>query len=185
MTVLAFCGSPRPGSAIGHLLRAAAGAAPVGVGFTFYESLLNLPLFSPDLDGLDSLPLAAVATLREQLATADAVLLATPEYAYGMPGSLKNALDWLVSAGSFYGKPTGVLSASPSELGGERARAGLLLTLEALGAAVVPAASFAVPFVRARLAAAGTVMDADFAGQLSAAMTALTAASRASAALTA
>ena len=182
MNVLAFSGSPRPGSAIGHLLRAAATAAPIGVSITFYESLLELPLFSPDLDGPDSLTPVAVATLRAQLAGADAVLLATPEYAYGMPGSLKNALDWLVSAGSFYGKPTGVLSASPSELGGERARAGLLLTLEALGAAVVPAASFAVPFVRAKLDAAGTATDADFVLRLSAAMMALTATPRVSAA---
>lgn len=173
MNVLAFSGSPRPGSVIGNLLRAAAAAAPPGTHITFYESLLELPLFSPDLDGPDSLPPIAVVTLRQLLAAADAVLLATPEYAYGMPGSLKNALDWLVSAGSFYGKPTGVLSASPSELGGERARAGLLLTLEALGAAVVPAASFAVPFVRARLHAAGAVTDAALTAQLSGAVAAL------------
>ena len=134
-----------------------------------------MPLFSPDLDGPTAPPLMAVAALRQQLAAADAVLLATPEYAYGMPGSLKNALDWLVSAGSFYGKPTGVLSASPSEQGGERARAGLLLTLTALGAAVVPAASFAVPFVRAKLDAQGTVLNAAFATQLGEAMAALAA----------
>ena len=117
-----------------------------------------------------------MAELRQQLQAADAVLLATPEYAYGMPGSLKNALDWLVSAGSFYGKPTGVLSASPSEAGGEKARAGLLLTLEALGAVVVPTASFAVSFVRAKLDAQGMVMDAAFAAQLEKAMLSLSAA---------
>ena len=142
MTILAFSGSPRPASAVGHLLRAAAATAPAGVAFSFFESTLGLPLFSPDLDGPDAMAPPAVAALRRQVQAADAVLLATPEYAYGMPGSLKNAFDWLVSAGSFYGKPTGVLSAAPSAQGGERARAGLLLTLEALGAAVVPAASF-------------------------------------------
>lgn len=173
MTLLLFSGSPRPGSTIGHLLRAAAAAAPAGVQVDFYEHLLALPLFSPDQDSAGAMPPPAVAALRRQLAAADAVLLATPEYAYGMPGSLKNALDWLVSAGSFYGKPTGVLSASPSELGGEKARGGLLLTLEALGAAVVPGASFAVPFVRAKLNATGTVTDAAFAAQLRGALTAL------------
>lgn len=113
MTILAFSGSPRPGSAVGQLLQAAAAGAPAGVAFAFYEAVLDLPLFSPNLDGAGAVPPPAVATLRARLAAADAVLLATPEYAYGMPGSLKNALDWLVSAGSFYGKPTGVLSASP------------------------------------------------------------------------
>lgn len=176
MTVFAFSGSPRPGSAIGHLLRAAANVAPAGTQFIFFESALSLPLFSPDLDGPGASVPPAVAQLRQQLAAADAVLIATPEYAYGMPGSLKNALDWLVSAGSFYGKPTGVLSASPSDQGGEKARTSLLLTLEALGAAVVPAASFPVPFVRTRLDAAGAVTDADFAAQLRAAVRALVAA---------
>ena len=176
MNILAFSGSPRPGSTVSHLLRVAAAAAPAGVAFQFFESTLDLPLFSPDLDGPNDLPPPAVAALRQQLQTADAVLLATPEYAYGMPGSLKNALDCLVSTGSFYGKPAGVLSASPSVLGGERARSGLLLTLEALGAAVVLAASFAVPLVRAKLDAAGTITDPAFAAQLRTAVAALAAA---------
>ncbi|GAA4040272.1 NADPH-dependent FMN reductase [Hymenobacter glaciei] len=176
MTILAFSGSPRSASAIGHLLRAAVAVAPAGINCTFYEDVLALPLFSPDLDAPSSSVAPAVAALREQLRAADAVLIATPEYAYGMPGSLKNALDWLVSAGSFYGKPTGVLSASPSEVGGDRARAGLLLTLEALGAAIVPAASFPIPLVRTRLGAAGEVTDTGLATKLTAAMTALVAA---------
>ena len=151
-------------------------AVPAGNTCTFYEDTLSLPLFSPDLDAPE-LPVApAVTTLRTRLHAADAVVIATPEYAYGMPGSLKNALDWLVSAGSFYGKPTSVLSAAPSEMGGERARGGLLLTLEALGAAVVPAASFPVPLVRTKLDATGEVTDTAFAAQLSAAMVALVAA---------
>ncbi|WP_046244859.1 NADPH-dependent FMN reductase [Hymenobacter terrenus] len=175
MTVLAFSGSPRPGSAIGHLLRAAAAVAPAGVQFSFFESLLSLPLFSPDQDRLGAVPPATVTALRSQLQAADAVLIATPEYAYGMPGSLKNPLDWLVSSGSFYGKPTAVLSASPSEAGAEKAHAGLLLTLTALGAAVVRTASFPVPFVRAKLDVAGVVTDAAFAAQLGAAMNALVA----------
>ncbi|MBO2011970.1 NADPH-dependent FMN reductase [Hymenobacter negativus] len=175
MTILAFSGSPRAGSAVSHLLRAAAALAPSGTTVAFYEDILSLPHFSPDLDGpCDSAP-AAVAALRAQMQSADAVLIATPEYAYGMPGSLKNALDWLVSAGSFYQKPTGVLSASPSEVGGERARSGLLLTLEALGAAVVPEASFPVPFVRTKLDGSGLVLDAAFAEKLEQALVALAA----------
>jgi len=173
MTILAFSGSPRPDSAVSQLLRAAAATAPRGVGFVFFENVVGLPQFSPDLDGPNAGAPPAVAALRKQLAHADAVLLATPEYAYGMPGSLKNALDWLVSAGSFYGKPTGVLSASPSKEGGEKARVSLLLTLEALGAAVLPAASFAVPFVRTRLDAAGAGADEALTARLGAAVATL------------
>lgn len=174
MTYFLFSGSPRPSSAIGQLLWAAAAAAPAGAQVIFFESVLALPLFSPDLDGAGDVPPLAVAELRQGLHAADAVLIATPEYAYGMPGSLKNALDWLVSAGSLYGKPTGVLSASPSAAGGEHARGGLLLTLAALGALVVPAASFAVPFVRAKLDTHGSLTDAGLAQQLREAMAALT-----------
>ncbi len=173
MTVFVFSGSPRPGSTLGRLLRAAAAALPAPTTTVFYENILELPLFSPDLDGPGSPAPAAVRHLRQQLQAADAVLIGTPEYAYGMPGSLKNALDWLVSAGSFYGKPTAVLSGSPSAQGGERARQGLLLTLEALGAAVVAGASFAVPFVRTRLDS--TSPDPALAAQLGATMQALTA----------
>jgi len=174
MTVLAFSGSPRLGSAIGHLLRACAGTVPAGVRFMFYERILDLPLFSPDLDGPDATIPATVTALRQQVQAADAILFATPEYAYGIPGSLKNALDWLVSAGSLYGKPTGALSASPTAQGGDKAHASLLLTLTALGAALVPAAAFTVPMVRTRLNASGEVLDAAFADQLHAAVAALT-----------
>ena len=179
MTVLFFFGSPRPGSAVSHLLRAAAATAPAGTQAVFYEEVLALPLFSTDQDSAGAVPPTAVATLRQQLASADVVLLVTPEYAYGMPGSLKNALDWLVSAGGFYGKSTGVLSASSSALGGEKARGGLLLTLEALGAAVVPTASFAVPLVRAKLDATGALLDEGLARRLGEALRALAVAAQA------
>jgi chromate reductase len=176
MHILALSGSPRPGSAISHLLRAVATLAPAGTRFTFYEALLSLPLFSPELDGEDAFAPAPVVELRQLIEQADAVLIATPEYAYGMPGSLKNALDWLVSAGSLVGRPVAALSASPSFLGGNQAHAGLLLTLTALNAAVVPAATFPVPFVRAKLDANGAILDPAFAEDLRGAVQALVAA---------
>jgi chromate reductase len=155
MHLLAFSGSPTPGSTIGQLLRAAAALVPTGTDVSFFEETLALPLFDPALTAAGVSYPPAVAALHRRLAAADAVLFATPEYAYGMPGSFKNALDWLVAAGSLYGKPTGALSASPSPGGGARALASLLSTLEALGADVRPAATLAVPFVRRRLGADG------------------------------
>ena len=93
----------------------------------------------------------SVADFRARLDAAGGVLICTPEYAYGMPGVLKNALDWLVSSGSLYRKPVAALSASPSDLGGDRALAWLRQTLAAQGAVVPDAATFAVPFVRQKL----------------------------------
>ena len=146
MTVLAIAGSLRAASSNAALVRAVAALAPDGQAVRVYEGLGDLPLFSPDLD-VDPAP-APVAALRSAVRAADAVLICTPEYAYGMPGALKNALDWLVSSGELYGRPVAALSASPSAGGGERALGWLCQTLAALGAAVPDDASFSVPFVK-------------------------------------
>ena len=112
MRILALSGSLRARSSNTALLRAAVALAPAGTEIIFYTGLADLPQFSPDLDNESTPP--AVQELRDQLQAAEGVLICTPEYAYGMPGSLKNALDWTVSSGEFYGKPTAVISASPS-----------------------------------------------------------------------
>ena len=87
--------------------------------------------FSPDLDGEDA-P-TPVVHLRTLLGGSDGVLICTPEYAFGMPGSLKNALDWTVSSGDLNEKPVAAISASPLHSGGDKAHASLLLTLTAWG----------------------------------------------------
>jgi len=89
-----------------------------------YGGLDDLPHFSPDRDGDD--PPRSVGRLRELLRTADGVLIGTPEYAFGVPGALKNALDWTVSSGEFDGKPVAAISASPLYTGGAKAHASLL-----------------------------------------------------------
>ncbi len=157
MRILALSGSLRARSSNTALLRAAAALAPADIEISFYTGLADLPQFSPDLD-TESVP-PSVQELRAQLQAADGVLICTPEYAYGMPGSLKNALDWTVSSGEFYGKPTAVISASPSAGGGEKAMASLLLTLSALAAVVAAGATLTVPFVGKKLDANGEVTD--------------------------
>jgi NAD(P)H-dependent FMN reductase len=82
-----------------------------------WDGLGDLPHFTPDDDGG-----APVASLRAAITSADALLVATPEYAGGMPGSLKNALDWLVGSGELYDKLVAVVSAAPSPERGHRAR---------------------------------------------------------------
>jgi NAD(P)H-dependent FMN reductase len=149
MNILGISGSLRAGSANTALLRAAASLAAEGVAVTVYHGVGDLPHFSPDLD--TDPPPAPVAHLRSLLAAADAVLICTPEYAFGIPGALKNALDWCVSSGEFDRKPTAALSASPGYGGGAKGLASLLTTVGALGAAVPDGATLGIPAVRSRL----------------------------------
>jgi NAD(P)H-dependent FMN reductase len=168
--VLAVAGSLRAASSSAELLRALAKLAPDGVEVEVYDRLGEVPIFSPDLDGEVAPP--AVADFRARLRAADAVVLCTPEYAFGMPGLLKNALDWLVSSGETYEKPVAALSCAPSHGGGANALAWLRQTLGAVSAVVPEAASFPIPFVRKRVAG-GAVTDPELAAMLRGALAAL------------
>jgi NAD(P)H-dependent FMN reductase len=128
-----------------------------------------------DAEGAAAPP--AVADLRAQLAAADAALLCTPEYAFGMPGVLKNAIDWLVSSGELNGKPVAALSASPSVDGGSRALRWLRETLSAIDARVPDEASFPVPTVRL-VVTGGELTDAATAEKVRAALLSLERAAR-------
>jgi Predicted flavoprotein len=109
------------------MLQASTRPAPEGIEVTIYDGLASLPHFNPDDDGEGATPPPAVADLRALLAAADGILISTPEYAHGVPGSLKNALDWLVSDGALIDKPIALISASP--VGGQYAQASLVETL--------------------------------------------------------
>ena len=156
MQILAISGSLRAGSTNSHLLRVAASLAPENVDFTFYDGLADLPHFSPELDSDN--PPASVTHLRELLQVADGVLICTPEYAFGVPGSLKNALDWTVSTCAFSDKPVAVISASSTYMGGEKAHASLLLTLTALGANILEE-GLTIAAVRTKMNTDGEVTD--------------------------
>src|SRR4051812_3889788 len=112
MRLLAIAGSIRATSSNAAIVRAAARLAPPGVSVEVYDGVARLPHFSPDLD-VEPLP-EPVAALRAAIGAVDGLVIATPEYAHGMPGSLKNALDWLVSAVEPIHKPVLLISASPS-----------------------------------------------------------------------
>ncbi|MBC8101842.1 MAG: NAD(P)H-dependent oxidoreductase [Cytophagales bacterium] len=157
--ILGISGSLRAGSSNTALLLAAGKLAPPAMEFTLYEGLGDLPHFSPELDGDD--PPAAVRRLRALLQAADSVIVCTPEYAHGMPGALKNALDWSVSSGEFDGKPAAAVSASPSVTGGANAHAWLTQTLNVLGATIPEGASLIVPLVRGKLDPSGAISDTD------------------------
>src|SRR5690349_6723642 len=111
MKLLAIAGSLRNTSSTSALVRAAARLAPPGVTVEIYDGLAVLPHFSPDLD-VEPLP-ASVAALRAAIGASAGLIVVTPEYAHGMPGALKNALDWLVSATEPIDLPVLLVSASP------------------------------------------------------------------------
>lgn len=135
MNILAISGSLQAGSSNTALLHALRAVAPDTVSVVVYESVEGLPHFNPDRDVPPGPP--EVAAFRRLLAAADAVVIASPEYAHSLPGALKDALDWVVGSGELYAKPVALLSAAPSEERGVLGRRALEQTLLAQGARVV------------------------------------------------
>jgi len=106
--VLCLCGSLRRLSSNAAALEAARQLAPATLELVRYDGLGQLPLFNPDIE-VDPLP-APVLALRAVVGQADALLIACPEYAHGVPGAFKNLLDWLVGSLEFPGKPVLLLN---------------------------------------------------------------------------
>ena len=131
MRILAVSGSLRVSSSNTVLLRALAELAPAGVEVRLYEELAQLPHFNPDLD-IEPVP-EAVREWRSQLASADGVVFSAPEYAHGVPGSLKNALDWVVGSGELVNRAVVLFNASAR---GMYAQASLTETLTVMTARV-------------------------------------------------
>jgi NAD(P)H-dependent FMN reductase len=176
MKVLAIPGSLRAGSSNAALLRAAAALAPVGMQLLLYDGLGDLPHFNPDLDGEGQAPPAAVARLRSLVSASRGLVISSPEYAHGVPGSLKNALDWLVSHPDFAGKPVVLINASPT--GGAHAQASLVETLRTMSARVLSDASVMTPVGRAKVDPQGNLSDPALASAVRQCLEALEAAIR-------
>ena len=142
--------------------------APPEVSIEIFQGVGNLPHFNDP----EETP-AVVNDFKSKVKNADAILICTPEYAFGIPGSLKNALDWIVSTGEFMDKPTGVVTAASHA---EKGHAALLLTLTAIAARIIPDATLMIPFVRSKLDATGQIKDARVASDLNRVLTSLIAA---------
>lgn len=155
-SLLAISGSLRSGSSNHHILKYLATQIPADINYTIYDELALIPPFDPGLD--NDTPPAAIIRLRELLAATDGVIICTPEYAFGVPGQLKNMLDWLVSSSSLVEKPVALITAS---LGGEHAHASLLLTLGALNSHIIDGATLLIPFIRSKINAEGVIIQQD------------------------
>ncbi|HWD89146.1 MAG TPA: NADPH-dependent FMN reductase [Mucilaginibacter sp.] len=152
--IFAISGSLRAGSSNHAILRYLGGLMPANINYNIYDGLANIPAFDPGLDNND--PPAAVSDLRDKVAQADAIIICTPEYAYGVPGALKNALDWTVSSGSLSGKPTALITAST---GGENVHEAMIKILGALDAKLAQETILLIPFVRTKIDANGNIID--------------------------
>ena len=152
--ILAISGSTRQASVNALYLRAIAALSPEAFVFEFYEGLAALPHFNPDLD--QDPPPPAVADLRRRLREADGILICTPEYAMGVPGSLKNALDWTVSSCAFSHKPVALVTASSS---GKKGHAALLETLLVIEARMEEDTKLLISFARTKINEQNEITD--------------------------
>lgn len=139
--VLCLSGSLRRRSGNTALLQAARELAPPMLELAVYDGLGRLPLFNPD-DEIEPLP-PAVQELRDQIGASDALLIACPEYAHGIPGPFKNLLDWLVGSLEFPAKPVVLLNASAR--GSFHAQAALREVLQTMSARLLDDACSTIP----------------------------------------
>lgn len=159
--ILAISGSLRLGSSNHNILQAIGKMMPSNIDYTIFNGISAIPAFDPGLDNDD--PPASVIAFRKQLTEADGIIICTPEYAYGVPGALKNALDWTVSSASFSGKPTALITAST---GGENAHEALIKILGAIDADLISQATLLISFIRSKMDNAGNITDETTAGKL-------------------
>ena len=125
--IIAISGSLRAASTNAALIAALAANAPADCRIQVYDGLGRLPIFNPDDEGERTPPEAA--RLIEAVSRADGVIVSCPEYAHGVPGGMKNALDWLVSRDAAVGKPAMLVHASPRSLYARAALSEIMRTM--------------------------------------------------------
>lgn len=161
--VCGIAGSLRSGSLNRSLLRAARELAAPEMDIVIFDTLADVPLFNADVEA-EGDP-AAVVRLKEAIASADGLLLVTPEYNAGIPGPMKNAVDWASrrhrdGAPVLKGKPTAIMGATPGRLATARAQANLRVSLANTGAVVMDSPQVHVMQARERIVE-GELVDED------------------------
>jgi NAD(P)H-dependent FMN reductase len=135
MKVLAICGSLRAKSGNLALLKTAATLVPPGVDLVLFDGLRELPHFNPDVEA-SGVP-ESVTEWRQALAASDAVLIASPEYGFSLPGVLKNGIDWVIGSGELEQKVVAITAATSGPHRGRRGLEALRNTLCAARATIV------------------------------------------------
>ncbi|MBN9380193.1 MAG: NAD(P)H-dependent oxidoreductase [Chitinophagaceae bacterium] len=152
--IFALSGSTRKNAANHSLLTAIAHMTADDLEISIYGSIADLPHFDPDRN-LENVP-GIVRDFREQINKSDGVIICTPEYAHGVPGSLKNAIDWTVSSSDFYHKPTVLITASSD---GRYGHQSLLETLRVIEAKDVEQLQLLIQFVKTKVDGSGGIID--------------------------
>lgn len=145
-TILAICGSTRQHSSNLELIKVIGTMESDKFNVTLFEGLSQLPHFNPDLD--NDHPPEQVASFRQQVKNANGILICTPEYAMGVPGTLKNALDWTVSSMEFSNKPVALITASTL---GHKAHASLLETLKIIECNIPGSSQLVISHIKTKL----------------------------------
>jgi len=161
MKLIAISGSLRADSSNTAALRAAIRLAPSHVGISIFDGIGNLPFFNPDFDN-ERLP-PSVGAFRTLIGEADGLLISSPEYARGVAGMMKNALDWLVGSLEFPDKPVALINTSPRAT---HALAALTLTLETMSARIVSDACVTLALLGAPNDEGSILANPELAGQL-------------------
>ena len=159
--ILAICGSTRKTSSNLNLIHAVSDLTKHFFDIIIFDALTEIPHFNPDIDS-ESIP-AAVKTFRDQVRNADGVLICTPEYAMGVPGTLKNALDWTVSSCEFSYKPVALITASSM---GENAHASLLKTLKIIESKITDQTQLVISHVKTKVSRENRITDASTLAQV-------------------
>jgi chromate reductase, NAD(P)H dehydrogenase (quinone) len=158
LEIFGFAGSLRKGSYNRSALRAAQAMATSDVKVDIFE-LNGMPLFNEDDE---SNPAKIVTEFRERITSADAILIATPEYNYSVPGVLKNAIDWgsrPYGKGALIGKPVAIMGASPGMLGTARAQYDLRKMFVFLNMYALNQPEVMIPFASKAFDAQGNITD--------------------------
>lgn len=151
--LLAISGSLRSVSYNTAVLKAMQQIAPPYIRINLFEQMADLPLFNPDFE--ENLP-PAVTQLKQQLGRADGLIIASPEYAHGISGVMKNALDWLVSGEEFVYKPIALINTSPRATHAQAALREVVTTMSGL---IIERASVAVPLLGTHYSADDIIQD--------------------------
>ncbi|HWM86991.1 MAG TPA: NADPH-dependent FMN reductase [Kofleriaceae bacterium] len=155
--MLALPGSIRRGSYNRLLAAAAVELAPPDMTVQVHADLSSIPLFSEDLERED-LPVS-VLRLRDDVASASGLLIATPEYNQSIPGVLKNAIDWLSRTDVLVGKPVAIIGATTGRWGTRLAQAALRQVLHATGSMVLPGPALFAAEAESLFDSAGRLID--------------------------
>ena len=153
MKILAISGSLRKDSYNTALLKAMKALAPEHIEITFFDELGLIPLFNPDIDPNT---VANVIALKNSRAATDGLFFSSPEYAHGISGVLKNALDWLVSGEEFVDMPVAIFNTSPRA---SHALDSLYEIVRTMSGNIIDSACITVPLLGSNLTAEGIVED--------------------------